>query len=101
MATLRPRNRPSTPAKHPFALPDGLQRQLARAQANMATPFTGITTDGNAVPGLYAVRKTGISVQPIIYAADAFLASLTPDERAAASFDVDSAEWRNWSNIHP
>jgi Protein of unknown function (DUF3500) len=101
MATLRPRNRPSTPAKHPFALPDGLQRQLERAQANMATPFTGITTDGNAVPGLYAVRKTGISVQPIIDAADAFLASLTPDERATASFDVDSVEWRNWSNIHP
>jgi hypothetical protein len=101
MATLRPRNRPSTPAKHPFALPDGLQRQLARAQANMAAPFKGITTDGNVVPGLYALRKTGISVQPILDAADAFLASLTPDERATASFDVDSVEWRNWSNIHP
>jgi len=50
LTPLRPRNRPSTPAKHPFALPDGLQRQLARAQANMAAPFTGITTDGHVVP---------------------------------------------------
>jgi hypothetical protein len=101
MTTLKPRNRPFTPAKHSFALPDGLQRQLARAQANMTAPFKGITTDGNVVPGLYGLRKTGISVQPIIDAAGAFLASLTPDERATASFEMDSVEWRNWSNIHP
>jgi hypothetical protein len=101
MATLRPRNRPSTPAKHPFDPPEGLQRQLARAQANLTAPFKGITTDGHVRPGLYAIQKTGISVQPIINAADAFLASLTPDERATASFDVDSVEWQNWSNIHP
>jgi hypothetical protein len=50
VAPLRPRNRPSTLAKHPFALADGLQRQLARAQANMAAPFTGITTDRHVVP---------------------------------------------------
>ena len=101
MATLKPRKRPSTPAKHPFDLPDGLQRQLARARANMAAPFTGITTDGHVVSGLYALRKTGISVQPIIDAADAFLASLTSDERITASFEVDSVAWRSWSNIHP
>jgi Protein of unknown function (DUF3500) len=101
MATLRPRNRPSTPAKHPFPLPEGLQRQLAQAHANMAVPFTGITTDGKVVPGLYAIQKTGISVQPLIDAADAFLASLPSEQRATASFAVDSVEWRNWSNIHP
>jgi hypothetical protein len=67
----------------------------------MVAPFTGITTDGHVVPGLFALRKTGISVQPIIDAADAFLASLTPEEQATASFPVDSVEWRNWSNIHP
>lgn len=101
MATLRPRNRLSTPAKHPFDLLEGLQRQLARAQANMTAPFKGITTDGHVRPGLYAILPTGVSVQPIIDAAEAFLASLTPDERAIASFEVDSIEWRNWSNIHP
>jgi Protein of unknown function (DUF3500) len=40
-------------------------------------------------------------VQPIIDAANTFLASLTRDEQAIARFDVDSSEWRNWSNIHP
>jgi hypothetical protein len=70
MATLKPRNRPSTPAKHPFDLPEGLPRQLARAQANMAAPFKGITTAGHVRPGLYALRQTGISVQPIIDAAE-------------------------------
>jgi hypothetical protein len=101
MATLKPRNRPSTPAKHPFDLPDGLQRQLARAQANLAAPFKGITTDGYVRPGLYALRQTRISAQPIIDAAETFLASLSPEARVTASFDVDSVEWRNWSNIHP
>ena len=51
--------------------------------------------------GLYALRKTGVSAQPILDAADARSSSLTPDKRATASFDVDSVEWRNWSNIHP
>jgi hypothetical protein len=82
-------------------MPEGLQSQLERAKANMAAPFKGITTDGHVIPGLYAIQKSGISVQPIIDAAEAFLASLTADERATASFDVDSVEWRNWSNIHP
>ncbi len=101
MATLRPRNRPSTPAKHPFDYPERLQHMLERAKANAAEPFKGITTDGNVIPGFYAIRKTGITVQPLIDAAEAFLASLTPDERATASFNVDSVEWRNWSNVHP
>jgi hypothetical protein len=101
MASLRPRNRRSTPAKHPFDMPEGLQRQLEHAKANMAAPFKGITTDGHVIPGLYALRQTGVSVQPIIDAATAFLAALTPNQRATARFDVDSVEWRNWSNIHP
>jgi hypothetical protein len=67
----------------------------------MAAPFTGITTDGHVVPRLYALRKTGISVQPILDAAEALLASLTSDERVTASFEVDRVAWRNWSNIHP
>jgi hypothetical protein len=67
----------------------------------MAAPFTGITTDGNVVPGLYALRKTGISVPPSIDAADAFVASLTSDGRATASFEVDSVEWRNRGDTHP
>jgi hypothetical protein len=67
----------------------------------VAVPFTGLTTDGHAVPGLTTLWKTGMSVQPIVVATDAFLGALTPDEQVTASFEVDHVEWRTWSNIHP
>ena len=37
----------------------------------------------------------------MINAAKAFLAALSADERAKVSFDIDSVEWRKWSNAHP
>jgi hypothetical protein len=40
-------------------------------------------------------------VAPVVKAADGFLAALSPAERDTASLAIDSAEWREWSNIHP
>lgn len=62
--------------------------------------FTGLTTTGEVVPGLFPLRKTGVSTQPVLDAANAFLATLDSKQRAAASFPVDSEVWRHWSNIH-
>jgi hypothetical protein len=53
------------------------------------------------VPGLFALRKTGVPTEPISDAAAAFLASLGEAERAQTLFPVDSNAWRRWSNIHP
>ncbi|MFW6198280.1 MAG: DUF3500 domain-containing protein [Acidobacteriota bacterium] len=66
----------------------------------LAEPFVGITTDGTVVPGLYEIRATGVSTAPVVEAAEAFLASLTPEQREATTFPVDSSEWRDWHNIH-
>jgi hypothetical protein len=63
-------------------------------------PFKGITSDGTVVPGLFPIQKTGVSTLPIRSAAEAFLASLSPEQRAKTLFPVDSVEWRKWSNIH-
>ena len=52
-------------------------------------------------PGLFKIEKTGVSTKPIRAAADALLASLGPQERAASAFSVDTDAWRRWSNIHP
>ena len=44
----------------------------------LAEPFKGITTNGSVVPGLFPIRSTGVSTEPVRKAAEAFLASLTP-----------------------
>lgn len=104
MANLRPRAaRPKTPAKHPFELPPQgvLRTYMARAKETIENPFVGITPDGKVTPGLFSVRKTGISVQPIIDAARDLLAALTAEQKATASFSVDDKAWELWSNVHP
>ena len=63
-------------------------------------PFRGVTTDGTAQTGLYAIRSTGVSTKPVMQAADAFLASLPPDVQKTTAFPVDDVEWRRWNNVH-
>jgi len=98
---FKPRNRPPTSARQAFPLQGGLQGMFERAQALLAEPFKGLTTDGNAIPGLYSIHKTGVSTQPLVDAAEAYLAALSSAQRERACFAVDSDEWRKWSNIHP
>ncbi|MQA92002.1 MAG: DUF3500 domain-containing protein [Gemmatimonas sp.] len=62
-------------------------------------PFFGITTEGELVEGLFPIRATGVTTAPIVDAADAYLATLTPEQTAKTRFDLDSDEWRHWSNI--
>src|SRR5438477_216923 len=64
----------------------------------LADPYKGITTNGEIQPGLYAIRSTGVSTAPVRAAATAFLAALTPDQRAKTTFPVDDIEWRKWMN---
>jgi hypothetical protein len=66
----------------------------------LAEPFKGITTDGKVVPGLFAIRSTGVSTEPVRQAADAFITSLTQEQRAKTMFPLDDDEWRKWMNQH-
>ena len=77
--------------------PNYVQNSLAAA----AQPFKGITTDGKIISGLFGVQKTGVSTQSIREAAEAFLGSLSPEQRGKTLFPIDAPEWRKWSNIHP
>ena len=88
---------PTRPLHTKGGSPGYLENSLAAA----AEPLTGITTDGKVVPGLFSIEKTGVSTRPIKEAAEAFLASLKPEQRAKTVFPVDTPEWRKWSNIHP
>jgi hypothetical protein len=98
---LKPRERHSTPSRRPFPLPQRLQEQLDKGKAEIERQMVGITADGTPEPGLFAIQPTGVSTAPIRAAAAAWVAALTPEQRAAATFDVDDKMWRAWSNVHP
>ena len=61
--------------------------------------FLGVTTDGNVIDGLFPIKATGVSTEPIRTAAETLLASLTDDQRSAVQFSLDDDEWRMWSNV--
>lgn len=66
----------------------------------LAEPFKGVTTDGDVVSGLFPIRSTGVSTAPVRKAAEAFLATLTPEQRTKTVFSVNDPEWRKWMNQH-
>ncbi|HUG53234.1 MAG TPA: DUF3500 domain-containing protein [Vicinamibacteria bacterium] len=63
-------------------------------------PFKGITTDGTVVPGLFPLRSTGVTTEPVRAAAALFLATLSEEQRSRTLFPVDDPEWRKWMNQH-
>jgi len=95
------RQREPTPAIRPFDVPPRLKPMLDRASAGLAEPFRGVSSSSEIVPGLFTLEKTGVSLTPVLEAARSFLATLTAEQRKAASFAVGDQAWRMWSNIHP
>ncbi len=69
-------------------------------ERGLADPFRGVTTKGVMEPGLFAIRSTGVSTEPVREAAEQLLAALSPEQRAKTTFSVDDDEWRKWMNQH-
>jgi len=87
---------PQAPARRG---PDELLRlSIAAETPGLATPFAGITTQGQIELGLFRIQSTGVSTTAVRSAADAFLASLTKAQRDATLYAVDDMEWRKWMN---
>jgi hypothetical protein len=78
-----------------------LARMLARGKQSLTEEFRGITADGIAREGLFPVRKTGVSLEPVFRAGRDFLAALAAAQQRAVSLDMESDAWRSWSNVHP
>jgi hypothetical protein len=72
----------------------------AGMQDPLSEPFRGVTTDSTVVPGLFPIRATGVSTEPVRVAAEAFLAALTAEQREKSVFAVDDIQWRRWNNVH-
>jgi hypothetical protein len=102
LASFEPRPlRPGFSGREPFEWPARLRENRQRLLEQAAEPYVGITTDGTPVAGLFDLQPTGVSTQPILDAANAFVAALSPEQRAAVSFGLTSESWRTWSNISP
>lgn len=63
-----------------------------------AEPFVGITTDGVARSGLFAIADEGAPVAAAADAARRLLAIVTDGERSKLSYAIDAREWRGWMN---
>lgn len=59
-------------------------------------PFQGVTANGQPVFGLFPVAATGVTTDPLVAAADAFLEALGAAQRARVQFPVDDPSWRAW-----
>jgi len=98
--SVRPRTPVSARARQ-TELPPQLQKYVETGEALLAEPFKGITTGGPAAPGLFPIKKTGVSTRQITDAARTFVDSLSEPQRERALFPLESDVWRRWSNIHP
>lgn len=74
------------------------QGAAAQFQDTVEEPFRGLTDDGEPRSGLFPVRATGVSTEPVVEAARRYLGSLTAEQRAQATFPLESDEWRHWAN---
>ena len=74
--------------------------EMSRAaeKTGLAEDFKGITTHGEPVRGLFPLRSTGVSTEPVRVATEKFLAALTEEQRRKTTFPVDDVEWRKWMN---
>ncbi|HEY3441941.1 MAG TPA: DUF3500 domain-containing protein [Paludibaculum sp.] len=85
--------------------PSGFRERAARQSAEaekrgLAEPFRGITTAGTVQPGLFTIRSTGVSTEPVRRAAEAWLNTLSAAQRDKTTFAIDDDEWRKWMNQH-
>src|SRR5215212_6876219 len=105
LASFAPRPlRPGFSGREPFEWPERLRENRQWLLDQAAEPYVGITADGTPTPGLYDLSSTptgGVSTRPLLDAANALLAVLTPEQRVTVTFDIESDTWRTWSNLSP
>src|SRR5262245_17280215 len=88
-------------AQQPADQAESFRRRSEEFEAKgLAEPFKGLTANGEVAPGLFPIRSTGVSTEPVRQAAERFLSSLSAEQRTRACFPIDAPEWRKWMNQH-
>ena len=108
----RPDYRPFVPApgKSNIAGPTPRAHAQARLQSPRAqglfgtwatlasAPFKGMTADGHVRPGLFSLQPEDAPTPAMVAAVNDLLRRLSPAQRSAMCFPVDSDLWRHWQN---
>jgi hypothetical protein len=74
------------------------QGLFAKWEEMFREPFRGITIGGHVIPDLYAPRPEGAPTLAMIEAVNALVALMSPEQRQASCFAVNSPQWRHWQN---
>jgi Protein of unknown function (DUF3500) len=78
----------------------GIKRLFAANEiAALSQPYVGIATSKGITPGLFPIKSTGVSTEPVRLAAEKFLGTLTRPQLLKTLFAFDDPEWRRWSNV--
>jgi len=100
-ALLTPRVLGQQGSQSPSAIAEQFRRMSEDYEKEgLAQPFKGITTNGDVMPGLFEIKPTGVSTEPVRNAAAAFIATLNPVQLYRTIYPVDDIEWRKWMNQH-
>jgi len=83
------------------AIPPRIAEMIPAVDAAAHVPFTGITTGGRIIPGLFGIEDTDWDPGPAVSAARRWLELLPPRQLAQAVRDIDADEWRMWTNAFP
>jgi hypothetical protein len=75
-----------------------LGQQAPQAQPPLE-PYRGVTSAGTVEPGLYHLQRTGLRLQSMREAANAFLQVLTPEQRSHTQYPFNSDVRRLWTNV--
>ena len=73
-------------------------KEKAAVEKYLSTPFKGITTDGNIVPGLFSLRPESAPTREILQAVSVLLAHLSPEQREVVCLPLESRERELWQN---
>lgn len=79
-------------------IPDRGPKERAGVEKYLSTLFKGITTDGNVIPGLFALRSESAPTREILQAASALLAQLSPEQKEVVCLPLESRERELWQN---
>ena len=64
----------------------------------LATPFKGVTTDGNIASGLFKLRPEAAPTRDILAAVRALIARLSPEQKSKVCLPLDSRQRQLWQN---
>jgi len=85
-------------AQHVLGIPRAAELFATWRQRYAESEFSGITTDGRRIPGLFHLAPEGAPAAAMAEAADRLLQAATPDERSRLCHPLDAREWRGWMN---